>query len=74
ILGHIQRGGSPTAFDRILASRLGEAAIEALQEGQRNVMIGTENGKIVYVPFPKAVKHNKGIDRQNLDLVKILSI
>ena len=74
ILGHIQRGGSPTAFDRILASRMGEAAIEALQEGQRNVMIGTENGKIVYVPFPKAVKHNKGIDRQNLDLVKILSI
>ena len=53
---------------------MGEAAIEALQEGQRNVMIGTENGKIVYVPFPKAVKHNKGIDRQNLDLVKILSI
>ena len=74
ILGHIQRGGSPTAFDRILASRMGEAAIEALQEGQRNVMIGTENGKIVYVPFPKAVKHNKSIDRQNLDLVKILSI
>ena len=74
ILGHIQRGGSPTAFDRILASRMGEAAIEAIMEGQRNVMIGTENGKIVYVPFSKAVKHNKGIDRQNLDLVKILSI
>lgn len=74
ILGHIQRGGSPTAFDRILASRLGEAAIQALQEGQRNVMIGTENGKIVYVPFAKAVKHDKGIDRTKLDLVKVLSI
>ena len=74
ILGHIQRGGSPTAFDRILASRMGEAAIEAIQEGQRNVMIGMENGKIVYVPFSKAVKHNKGIDRSRIDLVKILSI
>ena len=74
ILGHIQRGGSPTAFDRILASRMGESAIEAIMEGQRNVMIGTENGRIVYVPFSKAVKHNKGIDRNRIDLVKILSI
>jgi len=74
ILGHIQRGGSPTAYDRILASRMGEAAIEAILDGQRNVMIGIENGKIVYVPFAKAVKHNKGIDRSDLELVKILSI
>lgn len=74
ILGHIQRGGSPTAIDRILASRMGEAAIEAIVDGQRNVMIGVENGKIVYVPFAKAVKHNKGIDRTELELVKILSI
>ena len=59
ILGHIQRGGSPTAVDRILASRMGEAAIEALLDGQRNVMIGTMNGKIVYVPFAKAVKHDR---------------
>ncbi len=74
ILGHIQRGGSPTAYDRILASRMGAAAIQALQDGQRNVMIGIENGKIVYVPFTKAVKHDKGIDRANLELVKVLSI
>lgn len=74
ILGHIQRGGSPTATDRILASRMGEAAIEALLDGQRNVMIGIENGKIVYVPFTKAVRHNKGIDRRDLELVKVLSI
>ena len=74
VLGHIQRGGSPTAVDRILASRMGEAAIEALLDGQRNVMIGTMNGKIVYVPFAKAVKHDKGIDRKDLELVKILSI
>ena len=74
ILGHIQRGGSPTAIDRILASRMGEAAIEAILDGQRNVMIGIENGKIVYVPFAKAVRHNKGINRADIDLVKILSI
>lgn len=74
ILGHIQRGGSPTAMDRILASRMGEAAIEALLEGQRNVMIGIQNGQISYVPFSKAIAHNKSIDRNDLDLVKILSI
>ncbi len=74
ILGHIQRGGSPTAVDRILASRLGEAAIEAIMEGQRNVMTGIQNGKVIYVPIPKAIKHDKGIDRGNLELVKILSI
>lgn len=74
ILGHIQRGGSPTAFDRILASRLGEAAIEALMDGQRNVMVGTDNGRIVYVPFKRAVRHDKGIDRTRLDLVRVLSI
>ncbi len=74
ILGHIQRGGSPTAVDRILASRMGEAAIEALLDGQRNVMVGVENGKIVYVPFNRAIKHDKGINRSLLELVKILSI
>ena len=74
ILGHLQRGGSPTAFDRILASRMGEAAIEALKEGQRNVMIGIKNGQLVYVPFSKAISHNNTINRESLDLVKILSI
>ena len=74
ILGHIQRGGSPTAIDRILASRLGETAIEALMEGQRNVMVGIKNGEIVYVPFSKAVGQSKSINRKSLDLVKILSI
>ena len=53
---------------------MGEASIEALLDGQRNVMIGMHNGQIVYVPFAKAIKHNKGIDRSALDLVKILSI
>lgn len=74
ILGHIQRGGSPTAIDRIIASRMGEAAIEALMEGQRNVMIGIQNNELVYVPFSRAVRHNKSINRDYVNLVKILSM
>lgn len=59
ILGHLQRGGKPTAHDRIIASRMGVASIQALMEGQRNVMIGIENDQIVYVPFTKAIKNDK---------------
>ncbi|MDR0507139.1 MAG: 6-phosphofructokinase [Dysgonamonadaceae bacterium] len=74
ILGHIQRGGSPTATDRILASRMGEAAITALMEDQRNVMIGIQNDNIVYVPFSKAIKKDKPINRDLLNTLRILSI
>ena len=74
ILGHIQRGVSPTATDRILASRMGAAAIKALLEGQRNVMIGIQNGTMVYVPFAKAISREKHVDRDSIELVKILSI
>ena len=74
ILGHLQRGGSPTAYDRILASRMGAAAIKALLEGQRNVMIGIRDREMVYVPFAKAVSRTKNIDRENIELVKILSM
>ena len=74
ILGHLQRGGSPSAFDRILASRLGSAAITALQEGQRNVMIGIRNSEIVYVPFSQAISHTKKISHDMIDLVRVLSI
>ena len=74
ILGHLQRGGSPTAADRILASRLGAAAITALKEGQRNVMIGVHNLEMVYVPFSKALSRSKTIRKENLELIKILSI
>ena len=74
ILGHLQRGGSPTAQDRILASRMGAAAIDALMEGQRNVMIGDDDEKIVYVPFSKAIHDDKPIDRNLLDLLRRLSI
>ena len=74
ILGHLQRGGSPTATDRILASRMGAAAIDALLEDQRNVMIGVHNDEIVYVPFFKAIKNDKPIDRSLLKTLRTLSI
>ena len=74
ILGHLQRGGSPTAYDRILASRLGVGAIDALLEGQRNVMVGIQNDKVVYVPFVNAVKKDKPIDRSLIRVLDELSI
>ncbi len=74
ILGHMQRGGSPTAYDRILASRMGAAAIDALMEDQRNVMIGIKNDEIVYVPFSKAIKNDKPINRGLLSTLRRLSI
>ncbi len=74
ILGHLQRGGSPTAQDRILASRMGAAAIDALLEGQRNVMIGDDDEKIIYVPFSKAIRKDKSIDYSLVELIQHLSI
>lgn len=74
ILGHLQRGGSPTAKDRILASKMGATAIEALSEGQRNVMIGIKNGDYVYVPFKRAIAHSQQMDLKDVDLVRILSM
>ena len=74
ILGHLQRGGSPSAADRILASRTGYAAVEALREGQRNVMIGIHNDHIVNVPFHKAIKKDKPIDPELLTVLRVLSI
>lgn len=59
ILGHLQRGGSPSAHDRILASRTGVGAIEAIMQGQRNVMVGIRNNDIVYVPFSEAIRSDK---------------
>ena len=74
ILGHLQRGGSPTANDRILASRMGAAAIDALLDDQRNVMIGIRDDQIEYVPFNKAIKNDKPINRELLNTLRILSI
>ena len=74
ILGHLQRGGSPTAQDRILATRMGVAAVDALLDDQRNVMMGIQNDEIVYVPFSKAIKNDKPINRDLLNTLRISSI
>lgn len=74
ILGHLQRGGSPSAFDRILASRLGVGAIQALLEGQRNVLIGIHNDDIVYIPFVEAIKDDKPLDKSLIRVLNELSI
>ena len=73
ILGHLQRGGSPSAQDRILASRLGVGAIQALTEGQRNVMIGIRNDEVVYVPFTNAVKSDKPLKKELINALAVLS-
>lgn len=73
ILGHIQRGGSPTVYDRLLASRLGVASVEALRDGKSNVMAGIKNSKIVFTPLEKAIKINKKINAEAWRIAKILS-
>src|SRR5574344_1084544 len=74
ILGHLQRGGSPTAHDRIIAIRMGAASIDAVLEGQRNVMIGIDHDDIVYVPFTKAIKNDKPIKKELVNVLRELSI
>jgi len=74
VLGHIQRGGSPSVRDRVVASRLGFAAVEALLDDQKSVMVGLQNDEIVLVPFRKAVKLNKDVNMALLELADILSI
>ena len=69
ILGHIQRGGSPTAYDRTLASRMGVAAIDALMDEQRSIMIGIVNDEIVHVPFTKAIKDDKPVNERLLGVL-----
>ncbi|HZM13618.1 MAG TPA: 6-phosphofructokinase [Bacteroidales bacterium] len=74
ILGHLQRGGSPSALDRVNASRLGNAAIEALLDGQQSVMVGLQNDEIVLVPFRKAVKLHKKLNQGLIDIIDVLNI
>lgn len=74
ILGHIQRGGSPTCFDRVSASRMGVAAVEALLDDQKSIMVGLNHGQIVHVPLNKTVKTHKGVPKSLLDVAHILSI
>lgn len=71
ILGHMQRGGSPTCMERVNASRMGYAAVEALLEGKKNLMIGIINKEIAYTPFANAIKH---IEELNPHLVKMMEV
>ncbi len=74
ILGHIQRGGSPSARDRILASKLGATAVEKLVYGRSNIMVGEINNQIVEVPLAESWKKKKEIDRKLMKLAEILSM
>ncbi len=74
ILGYLQRGGAPTAFDRILASRFGARAVELLLQGKRGRVVGIRNNKIIDEDFDVALKTEKKFDRHLYELAKILSI
>jgi len=74
VLGHLQRGGSPTTMDRVLASRLGVAAIEGLRDGKSKVMVGVVNNHIAYTHIHEAIKTEKKLDPEEFRVAKILSI
>ena len=74
VLGHIQRGGNPTCADRVLASRLGLAAVEGLIKGYSTVMAGIQSGKIVYTSIDEAIRKHNDIDLELIKVAKILSI
>ncbi|KIC91689.1 6-phosphofructokinase [Flavihumibacter sp. ZG627] len=73
ILGHIQRGGSPTCLDRLIASRMGYHAVESLMNGRHNVMVGIQNNKMHYTPLENAVKAKQKINEEWMKIVKILA-
>jgi 6-phosphofructokinase 1 len=73
ILGHIQRGGSPSSMDRLIASRMGYSAVECLIEGKTNLMVGIMNNKMHFTPLDKAVKAKQKISDEWLKIVKILA-
>ncbi|WP_194777855.1 6-phosphofructokinase [Pararhodonellum marinum] len=73
ILGHLQRGGSPSSFDRLLASKLGVAAVEGLIQGKYDVMAGIINNKVVYTPIKRAIVDDKSVDEDDFRVAKILS-
>lgn len=74
VLGHIQRGGSPTCHDRVLASRLGIAAVEGLIEGKTNLMAGIRSNKVVFTPIDEAIKKHNEIDTELIKVANILAI
>jgi len=73
VLGHMQRGGAPSCFDRVLASRLGVKAVESLLEGKSNFMVGLLNDKVNLTPLEQAIKDHSGIDKELLRVSEIMS-
>ena len=73
IVGHIQRGGSPTTFDRVLASRLGVKAVEALLDGQNKIMVGYKNNHVTYTSLEDAISLNRTINKELLNISDILT-
>jgi 6-phosphofructokinase 1 len=74
VLGHLQRGGSPSCFDRVLASRLGVAAVEALRQGHHGVMAGVIDDNIELTPFDRAIGTKSSINEDEVRIARILSI
>lgn len=73
VLGHIQRGGSPTCFDRVLGTQLGVRAVESLIENNHGLMIGVNSGKITFTPLNKAIKGKTKINKELLRMSKIMN-
>jgi 6-phosphofructokinase 1 len=73
ILGHVQRGGAPGAFDRLLATRLGAGAVERLAQGEQGVLVGLLKGQIVSTPLDEVVAKRKPLDPKLLDLARVLA-
>jgi 6-phosphofructokinase 1 len=74
VLGHMQRGGAPSCFDRVLASRFGVSAVELLISGSSNLMVGFVNNEVRYTALEKAVKENHAIDQELMRVSDIMSI
>lgn len=74
VLGHMQRGGAPSCYDRVLASRLGVKAVESLLEGKSNLMVGIVNDNVALTPLEQAIKGHTEIDRELLRVSEIMSI
>ena len=74
VLGHMQRGGSPSCFDRVLATRLSVAAVELLLDGKSNLMVGLINNEVEFTELEKAVKGHHNINRELLRVSDIMSI
>jgi 6-phosphofructokinase 1 len=74
VLGHLQRGGSPTAHDRMMSSQMGALAVDLLIDGKKGVMVGVKNGRLIHTPFDEAAKDKNGIDMGLYHLARSLSI